>query len=171
MPRSRRPNAIWILVIIGGMVAGGFLASLRWQQRAHYTGREEVKLKSKLNQAESEQRYLVVDQSGARTPREIERAANKRGALAPATLDEPSALRIPYQLAAQQVRTRERERRESVKERGNEANSERGGRGNEKANEKASEKSNERGNARGNEASKGNPVVEAAIGPTTIPPK
>ena len=46
MPRSRRPNAIWILVIIGGMVAGGFLASLRWQQRAHYTGREEVKLKS-----------------------------------------------------------------------------------------------------------------------------
>jgi hypothetical protein len=157
------------------MVAGGFLASLRWQQRAHYTGREEVKLKSKLNQAESEQRYLVVDQSGARTPREIERAANKRGALAPATLDEPSALRIPYQLAAQQVRTRERERRESVKERGNEASSERVGRGNERpnerGNERGNEKANERGNERGNEASKGNPAVDAVTGPTTIPPK
>ncbi|MEP7269990.1 MAG: hypothetical protein ABI882_00720 [Acidobacteriota bacterium] len=117
MPKSRRPQAVWILVVIGAVIAGGFVAGLRWQLQAHYTSRAEVRLKSALSQAESEQRFLEAQQFGALTPREVERTASKRRVgVVPVALDEPSALRIPYQMAAQQVRDRERERKEKARD-------------------------------------------------------
>lgn len=110
MPRSRRPQAVWIFVFVGALVAGGFVAGLHWQLSALYTSREEVRLKSALSQAESEQKFLELEHGGVRTPREVARMANKRGGFLAVTLDEPSALRIPYQMAAGQARAREQER-------------------------------------------------------------
>ncbi len=111
MPRNRHPHSVWILVIIGALVAGGFVAGLHWQIKAHNTSREEVRLKSALSQAESEQRFLQAEQVGALAPREIERATSRsRTAIQPVSLDAPEALRIPYQMAAQQARVRERDR-------------------------------------------------------------
>ena len=117
MPRNRRPQAVWVLVVICAVIAAGFVAGLHWQLNAHALSRAEVKLKNELNQAVNEQRFLEAQQSGALTPHEIERTANKhRGSVAPVALDEPAALRIPYQLAAQQARDRERERKEKLRE-------------------------------------------------------
>ncbi len=117
MPRNRRPQAVWILVVISAVVAWGFVAGLHWQLRAHASSRAEVRLKSELSQAESEQRYLEAQQDGALTPREVERSANQhRGSVIPVLLDEASALRIPYQMAAQQARDRERERKENLRD-------------------------------------------------------
>lgn len=117
MPRNRKPQAVWALVAIGAVVAAGFVAGLHWQLSAHNISRAEVKLKSELSRAESEQRFLEAQHYGALTPYEIERTANRnRGSVAPVGLDEPAALRIPYQLAAQQARDRERERKEKLRE-------------------------------------------------------
>jgi hypothetical protein len=117
MPKNRRPQAVWVLVTIGAVIAAGFVAGLHWQLSAHAISRAEVKLKNELSQAENEQRFLEAQQYGALTPQEIERTASKhKGNVAPVELDQPDALRIPYQLAAQQARDRERERREKLRE-------------------------------------------------------
>ena len=117
MPRNRRPQAVWVLVIIGGVIAAGFVAGLHWQLKSQAISRAEVKLKGQLSQAENEQRFLEAKQYTAMTPQEIERTANKRrGSVAPVALDEPAALKIPYQLAAQQARERERERNGKLRE-------------------------------------------------------
>jgi hypothetical protein len=98
MPKSRRPQAIWALVILGALVAGGFITSLRWQLRTLDTSRRVVQLKSALDQAESERRYLSAAESGARNPVEIERAVNKHGAFHPLQLDDPSVIRAVHQM-------------------------------------------------------------------------
>lgn len=117
MPRNRRPQMVWALMTIGAVIATGFVAGLHWQLQAHAISRAEVKLKNDLTQAESERRFLEAQQYGALTPQEIERTAIKhKGNVAPVALDQPDALRIPYQLAAQQARDRERERREKLRE-------------------------------------------------------
>jgi hypothetical protein len=113
MPPSRRPQAVWALVVLGGLIAGGFLTSLRWQLRALDTTRKAVELKSTLDQAESERRYLTVAEGGARNPIEIERAVNRGGAAAMtrAHLDDPSVLVTARRAAAQAAR--EKARKES----------------------------------------------------------
>jgi hypothetical protein len=98
MPKSRRPQAIWGLVILGALVAGGFITSLRWQLRTLDTSRRVVQLKSALDQAESERRYLMAAESGARNPVEIERAVNKHGDLHRQQLDDPSVIRAVRQM-------------------------------------------------------------------------
>ncbi|MBX3277494.1 MAG: hypothetical protein KF868_05760 [Acidobacteria bacterium] len=117
MPQSRRPQAVWALVILGGLIAGGFLTSLRWQLRALDTTRKAVELKSTLDQAESERRYLTVAEGGARNPIEIERAVNRGGAAAMtrAHLDDPSVLVTARRAAAaaQAQAAREKARKES----------------------------------------------------------
>jgi hypothetical protein len=100
MPKSRRPQAIWGLVILGALVAGGFITSLRWQLRTLDTSRRVVQLKSALDQAESERRYLMAAESGARNPVEIERAVNKHGDLHRQQLDDPSVIRAVRQMPA-----------------------------------------------------------------------
>lgn len=117
MPKSRRPQVVWVLVTIGAVIAGGFIAGLHWQLSAHAISRAEVKLKNDLSQAENEQRFLEAQQYGALTPQAIELTASKhKGNVAPVALDQPDALRIPYQLAAQQARDRERDRKEKARE-------------------------------------------------------
>lgn len=95
MPGSRRPQTIWALIVIGAVIAGGFITSLRWQMRALETGRKVVELKSALDQAESERKYLAAAESGSRNPLDLERAVNRdarSSRLGPAHLDEPSVL-------------------------------------------------------------------------------
>lgn len=115
MPPSRRPQAVWALVVLGGLIAGGFLTSLRWQLRALDTTRKAVELKSALDQAESERRYLTVAEGGARNPIEIERAVNRGGAAAMtrAHLDDPSVLVTARRAAAAAQAAREKARKES----------------------------------------------------------
>lgn len=100
MPKSRRPQAIWGLVILGALVAGGFITGLRWQLRTLDTSRRVVQLKSALDQAQSERRYLMAAESGARNPIEIERAVNKHGDLHRQQLDDPSVIRAVRQMPA-----------------------------------------------------------------------
>lgn len=117
MPKNRRPQMVWVLMTIGAVIAAGFIAGLHWQLNAHAISRAEVKLKNDLTHAENERRFLEAQQYGALTPQEIERTASRhKGNVAPVVLDQPDALRIPYQLAAQQARDRERERKEKLRE-------------------------------------------------------
>lgn len=109
MPPSRRPQAVWALVVLGALIAGGFLTSLRWQLRALDTTRKAVQLKSALDQAESERRYLTVAEGGARNPMEIERAVNRNGALERAHLDDPSVMLMAQREAARASKEAARE--------------------------------------------------------------
>lgn len=111
-PQSRYPHAIWVLVAIGVAIAGGFIVGLRWQLRAHYIGREDIQLRSELDRATSEQRYLALEQFGALSPRELENAANKLVHLYPPKLDDPSAIKLAQASSRRLEQARARERRE-----------------------------------------------------------
>ena len=58
---------------------------------AQQLGRDEVKLRARLDQVQTEQRYLKLEHVGALSPNRIESKLTKTG-LSPLTLDDPSAL-------------------------------------------------------------------------------
>ena len=105
---SRQSPAVWAFVIVAAIVATGFVASLRWQLMAQQLSRDEVKLRSRLDQIQTEQRYLKLEHVGALSPRRIE-SASLRGGLVPLKLDDPSAI------TSMQSRIRAEEQQERLK--------------------------------------------------------
>ncbi len=75
------------LIGCGVLLAGGFMFSLRDHFTAHAVGREEVKLKSKIQQADVEQQQLDIARQRAASPQMLERAARESAGLAPLELE------------------------------------------------------------------------------------
>lgn len=88
---SRQSPAVWAFIIVAAIVASGFVASLRWQHMAQQLSRDEVKLRARLDQIQTEQKYLKLEHVGALSPGRIESASMRTG-LAPLKLDDPSAI-------------------------------------------------------------------------------
>jgi len=106
---SRQSPAFWAFILVGAIIAGGFLASLRWQLMAQQTAREEVQLRATLDQIKTENKYLQMEQVGALSPRRIESQLAAKAGLGPMKLDDPSALKT----LESQMRTEERQQREA----------------------------------------------------------
>jgi predicted Abi (CAAX) family protease len=94
---------------VGGIIACGFVASLRWQLIAQQTAREEVHLRATLDQIKTENKYLKMEQVGALSPQRLEAQLAAGAGLAPMKLDDPSAVKI----LESQIRTEERQQREA----------------------------------------------------------
>jgi hypothetical protein len=85
---------LFFLIGFGAFIAAGFVFSLHQHFAANAIGREEVRLKSNLDQLGSEQRHLGLQRARALSPRELERRATQQSGLAPLRLDQPVALRL-----------------------------------------------------------------------------
>ena len=106
---SRQSPAFWAFILVGGIIAGGFLASLRWQLMAQQTAREEVQLRATLDHIKTENQYLQIEHVRALSPRRIESQLSAKAGLAPMKLDDPSAVKI----METQMRTEERQQRDA----------------------------------------------------------
>lgn len=76
---SSPSRVLLCLIGCGVLLAGGFMFSLRDHFTAHAFGREEVKLKSQLDQAEVEQQSLDVKLKRVSSPQALEQAAREAG--------------------------------------------------------------------------------------------
>ncbi|HEX4948172.1 MAG TPA: hypothetical protein VFZ34_15980 [Blastocatellia bacterium] len=81
-----RSRVLLGLIGCGVLLAGGFMFSLRDHFTAHAFGRDEVKLKSKLEQVEAEQQQLDVTLKQAGSPKALDQAAREAG-LAPLKME------------------------------------------------------------------------------------
>jgi hypothetical protein len=121
---SRQSPSFWAFILVGGIIACGFLASLRWQLIAQQTAREEVQLRATLDQIKTENKYLRMEQVGALSPQRLESQLAAGAGLGPMKLDDASAVKtLESQIRAQerqereaQLRALERERTASVKD-------------------------------------------------------
>jgi hypothetical protein len=69
--------AVWAVVIGAAIIASGFVASLRWQHMAQQLNRDEVRLRTRLDQVQTEQKYLKLERG--RTQPRVESSHNFRG--------------------------------------------------------------------------------------------
>ena len=82
--KTASPSRVLLgLIGCGVLLAGGFMFSLRDHFTAHAFGREEVKLKSKIQQADGEQQQLDITLQRAASPQMLERAARESAGLEP----------------------------------------------------------------------------------------
>jgi uncharacterized protein HemX len=90
--RSRREgsNLFMTLVLIGALVAAGFVFALRSQIRARQLGQAEMRLRSELDDIANRQRYEVLEQQRAMSLSESERAARQAGLIQP-RFNQPKA--------------------------------------------------------------------------------
>lgn len=87
--RQRGSNILWILMFIGAFVAAGFIFALRSQINVHQLGQAEAQLKAELDEMANRQRYEVLEQQRALSPRESDRAAKQAGLIQP-RLNQPN---------------------------------------------------------------------------------
>ena len=120
---SRQSPAVWAFIIVAAIIASGFVASLRWQLMAQHLGRDEVKLRARLDQVRTEQRYLKLEHVGATSPGRIESQLTSKAGLGPLKLDDPSEIilmqaRIRAEEQQEQLRAQELAKQErALKER------------------------------------------------------
>ena len=117
--------AVWVVVIGAAIIASGFVASLRWQHMAQQLNRDEVRLRTRLDQVQTEQKYLKLERVGALSPGRIESQLPGKASFAPLTLDDPSAvISMQSRLRAEELQEKQRaqdlarqERERALKER------------------------------------------------------
>ncbi len=86
--KTAAPSRVLLSLIgCGVLLAGGFMFSLRDHFTAQAFGREEVKLKSKIQQADVEQQQLDITFQRAASPQMLERAARESAGLAPLAME------------------------------------------------------------------------------------
>ncbi len=81
--RRQGSNVLGVLMCIGALVATGFVFALRSQINTHQLGQAEAQLRSELDEIANRQRYEVLAQQRALSPREIDRAAKQAGLIQP----------------------------------------------------------------------------------------
>lgn len=89
-----RPNGMHVfglLTVAGALLSLVLVTALHWQRSAVQVGKQEVELRSALDQAQNEGRKLLIDQSRALSPRETEQRGRQLGQ-APVKLDERSVV-------------------------------------------------------------------------------
>lgn len=90
-PRPRRRRAeqeqgtsvLWLLMIIGGIVATGFIFALRSQHTVHQLDQAEAQLRADLDRISEYQRHLALEQQRALSVRESEQMAKQSGLIQP----------------------------------------------------------------------------------------
>ncbi len=82
------------LIGCGVLLAGGFMFSLRDRFTAYAMGREEVKLKAKIEQAETEQQQLGITLQRAASPQTLERAAREVAGLMPLEMERKKVVSV-----------------------------------------------------------------------------
>jgi hypothetical protein len=87
--RQQGSRVLWMLIFIGALVAAGFIFALRSQISAHQLGQAEAQLKTELEEIANRQRYEILEQQRALSPREAERAAKEAGLIQP-RLNQPN---------------------------------------------------------------------------------
>jgi hypothetical protein len=97
-PRGRRKNRreegsnlFLTLVVVGALVATGFVFALRSQINARELGQAEQRLRNELDEIADQQRYDVLEQQRTMSLRESDRAAQQAGLIQP-SLTQPKAL-------------------------------------------------------------------------------
>ena len=88
------------LIGCGVLLAGGFMFSLRDHFTAYAVGREEVKMKLKIEQADVEQQQLDLTLQRASSPQMLERAARESAGLAPLELERKKVISGAKKVAA-----------------------------------------------------------------------
>jgi hypothetical protein len=88
--RQEGSNLFMTLVLIGALVAAGFVFALRSQINARQLGQAEMRLRSELDDIANRQRYEVLEQQRAMSLRESERAARQAGLSQP-RFNQPKA--------------------------------------------------------------------------------
>ena len=97
---STRPYALVGLLVCGALLAGGFMFSLRDHFIAHAFGREEVKLKSKTDQATIERQHIKARVDQATSSQVIDRQARENTDLAPLEFDQKKVVMGAKKIAA-----------------------------------------------------------------------
>lgn len=83
-----RVRVLFGLLALGVILAGGFMFSLRDHFIAHAFGREEVKLKSQLDQTRAEKRVLETSLRQVSNPQAIDNSARQLTSLQSVQLDQ-----------------------------------------------------------------------------------
>lgn len=74
---------LWLLLIIGALVAAGFIFALRSQHTVHELGQAEAQLRNDLDRISLYQRHLALEQQRALSVRESEQMAKQSGLIQP----------------------------------------------------------------------------------------
>ncbi len=89
---QRGSKIMWMMVIIGTILAAGFIFALRSHINTHKLGQAEEELRARLDEYADHQKYLMVDQQRALSAAESERASKQAG-LSQLKLNQPDELR------------------------------------------------------------------------------
>jgi hypothetical protein len=81
--REEGPNLFLTLVMVGALVAMGFVFALRSQINTRQLGQAEERLKSELDDIADQQRYDVLEQQRTMSLQESDRAAQEAGLIQP----------------------------------------------------------------------------------------
>src|SRR5262245_4264408 len=81
--RQRGANVLWMLMLVGALLAGGFVFAMRSQINVYQYGQAEAQLKSELDEMTNRQRYEMLQRERALNPRKIDRAAKQAGLVQP----------------------------------------------------------------------------------------
>jgi uncharacterized protein HemX len=88
--RQEGSNLFMSLVLVGALVAAGFVFALRSQISARQLGQAETRLRSELDDIANRQRYEVLEQQRAMSLTESSRAAKEAGLIQP-SFNQPKA--------------------------------------------------------------------------------
>ncbi len=94
--RQEGSNVLLMLMITGAIVAAGFVFALRSQINAHHISQAEAQLREELDEIANQQRYEILQQQRALSPRESDRKAREAGLVQP-KLNQPAVklIRMP----------------------------------------------------------------------------
>lgn len=95
---AARSPVLLVLIGCGVLLAGGFMFSLRDHFTAHAVGRDEVQLKSKIQQAEAERQHLDGELKRTVSPQSLERATHEGAGLAPLELERKKIISAAKQV-------------------------------------------------------------------------
>lgn len=90
--RRGETSVMWVMILTGVALAAGFVLALRSQISAHQLGQAEERLREKLDEYTSQQKFLMLDQQRALSASESDRAG-KQGGLDQLRLDQSEVLR------------------------------------------------------------------------------
>lgn len=81
--RGQGARVIWLMMIIGSLVASGFLLAQRSQINAHQLRQAEEKFRTQLDDMTNQQRYLALEKERATNAQESDRIAKQAGLIQP----------------------------------------------------------------------------------------
>ena len=102
--RGQGARVIWLMMMIGGLIASGFLLAQRSQINAHQLRQAEEKFKTQLDEMTTQQRFWALEKERATNAQESERIARQSGLLQP-QLKKTSQTPVPSAPSAKPAMT------------------------------------------------------------------